>query len=193
MAVDAFMWFKGVNGDIAEIKGETIDKHIKANAAKMAGGVSPPEGAIFNVKSYSFGLENVSTLSSQSGGAGGGKCNFNPLAVTKSVDKGSPTLFVACCVGTHIDEAAIVVRRAGGTAKSLVPYLRFWFKAVFITGVNWAISGDEPIGESVNLAYGSLQIDYWKQTKTGENTGSPITAMWNQVNNANNHEPAMNS
>lgn len=188
MAVDAFMWFKGVNGDISEIKGETIDKHIAANA----GDVTPPANAIFNIKSYSFGLENVSTLSSQSGGAGGGKCNFNPLSITKSVDMGSPILFMACCIGSHIDEAVIVVRRAGGTTKSLKPYLRFHFKAVFVTGVNWAISGDEPIGETVNVAYGALQIDYWKQKADGTNIGTPIIAMWNTVNNANDNNPIMN-
>lgn len=189
MAVDAFMWFKGAKGDIGTIKGETIDKHIKDN---LPTGSSADAGTIFNIKSYDFGVENSSTLSSQSGGAGGGKCNMANLAINKAVDMGSPLLFQACAIGTHIEEATIVVRKAGGTSKTNKPYLRFWFKAVFIAGVTWSISGEDPIGEAVQIMYGALQIDYWKQKSDGTLVGTAITAHWNQVNNQNDHNPLMN-
>jgi type VI secretion system secreted protein Hcp len=181
MAVDAFMWFTGTHGDIAEIVGETADKNIKTNA-------SAPKMP-FNVKEYSFDVENLSTLSSATGGAGGGKANFNPLSFSKEVDTASCPLFQACAIGTHIDECNLVMRKAGGNVASLKPYLIFTFKFVFITGVNWSISGDEPIGEAVTFMYGALKIQYWKQKNDGTLISPQITTMWNRVNNTRTDTP----
>jgi len=184
MAVDAFMWFNGVNGDVTTIAGETTDKYIETNCASL-GTVQKP----FSVKEYSFDVENISTVGSGTGGAGGGKANFNPLSFTKDVDIASTTLFKCAAVGTHIDECYLVMRKAGGTVATLKPYLCFIFRFVFITGLNWAISGDEPIVESGTFMYGALKIQYWKQNNKGELVGSPIPGMWNRVNNAHNDTP----
>ena len=179
MAVDAFMWFNGVHGDVSSIAGETTDAYIEANCSSV-GTVKKP----FNVKEYSFDVENLSTLSSTSGGAGGGKANFNPVSVTKEVDIASTPLFQCAAIGTHIDECYLVMRKAGGNVKTLKPYLTFVFKFVFITGVNWSISGDEPIAESITFMYGALKIQYWKQKNDGSLISPPFPAMWNRVNNS---------
>lgn len=182
MAVDAFMWFNGAHGEIGELVGETLDKNIVAQT-------SAPKKP-FNVKEYSFDVENLSTLSSATGGSGGGKANFNALSFGKEVDTASCPLFQACAIGTHIDEACLVMRKAGGaTAANTKPYLIFLFKFVFITGVNWSISGDEPIGETVTFMYGALNIKYWKQKSDGTLISPFIESMWNRVNNARNATP----
>jgi type VI secretion system secreted protein Hcp len=181
MAVDAFMWFNGTNGTIDKIVGETSDKYIKKNA----GAQQTP----FNVKEYSFDVENLSTLSSATGGSGGGKANFNPLSFSKEVDTASCPLFQCCAMGSHIDEAYLVMRKAGGNVTDNLPYLIFTFKFVFITGVNWSISGDEPIGESVTFMYGAMRIEYFKQNNKGARITPSIPAEWNRVNNTRDSNP----
>jgi hypothetical protein len=47
----------------------------------------------FQVTSYSFGVEPVLNIGSQSSGAGAGKVTVNPWNVTRPMDKASPVFF----------------------------------------------------------------------------------------------------
>ena len=67
----------------------------------------------FEIKDFSFGVENKTTIGSATGGAGSGKVKFNEFTIKKTTDSASPTLFAKCASGAHIKEAALTVRRAG--------------------------------------------------------------------------------
>jgi hypothetical protein len=55
----------------------------------------PPSGAIFEVKDYSFDIEQVLNVGAQASGAGAGKVTFNPFSITRKIDidKASPVFF----------------------------------------------------------------------------------------------------
>jgi hypothetical protein len=53
-------------------------------------------GGTFEVEDYSFDIEQVLNIGSQSSGAGAGKVTFNPFQITRKTDKASPLLFAAC-------------------------------------------------------------------------------------------------
>src|SRR5438093_915744 len=83
MAVDAFIWFEeaGAGGKLP--LGETLDKKYSEHKA-------------FEIKDFSFSIENPSTIGSATSGAGAGKAKFNEVEITKTPDKASPTRWPAC-------------------------------------------------------------------------------------------------
>jgi hypothetical protein len=45
--------------------------------------------ALFEVSDYSFDIEQVLNIGSQSSGAGAGKVTFNPFSITRKIDSAS--------------------------------------------------------------------------------------------------------
>ena len=75
-AVDAFIWFESP-GVMLEVTGETKDDANLDN--------SPA----FEIKDFSFGVENPTTIGSATGGAGAGKIKFNEFTIKKISDTAS--------------------------------------------------------------------------------------------------------
>jgi type VI secretion system secreted protein Hcp len=167
MAIDAFLWFTGGS---TPVEGETTDRKMKDKKA-------------FEINSYSFGVENVATIGSKAGGAGGGKANFDQFEFTKNIDAGSCPLFANCCKGTHFTDAVLGLRRSGGTSEGMDPYLKFTFKFVYITGVKWSGSGDDVPEETITFAFGAMEVAYQAQNEVGAAEGSPAVVSWSQVLN----------
>jgi type VI secretion system secreted protein Hcp len=153
-------------GGKLNVSGETQDKDF-TNALE--------------IKEFSFGVENPTTIGSMSAGAGAGKAKFNEFNVKKAVDIASPQLFLAAGLGCHFPTVNLVVRKAGGVK---VPYLVYQFKMVFVTKVEWSGgAGEEAPDEDVTFVYGAMQISYQKQNSTGQPIGSPSQCAWSQVTN----------
>src|SRR5688572_13776950 len=130
MAIDAFLYFEQPGSSGYDIVGESTDAWGKTKKA-------------FEINSYSFGVENVATISSKSGGAGAGKANFEVFEITKNIDSCSPVLFQACVSGVHYGSVFLCLRKAGGQSKSAEPYLQWEFKLAFLNSVKWSGSGDD--------------------------------------------------
>jgi type VI protein secretion system component Hcp len=82
-AVDAFIWFESPPGDgMQEVRGETKDDVYLGN-----------KSAAFEIKDFSFGVENPTTIGSATGGAGAGKIKFNEFTIKKTSDSASPAFF----------------------------------------------------------------------------------------------------
>src|SRR5436853_7851940 len=82
----------------------------------------------FEIKDFSFGVENPTTIGSSTGGAGAGKIKFNEVQIKKTSDQASPLFFKNCCVGAHYKTGTVYMRNAGGEAmKPRPPFLRFKF------------------------------------------------------------------
>jgi type VI secretion system secreted protein Hcp len=176
MAVDAFIWFEnpGVGG---VPMGETFDKTYK------------PKNA-FEIKDFSFGVENPTTIGSATGGAGAGKIKFNEFTIKKTTDQASALFFKNCCTGSHYANVVIEMRKAGGSADVAgKAFLRFKFGTVFTTKIDWSGPGDEGPEETITFVYGKLGVTYWLQTTdpgTGQSTGlqgAPKPGGWDQVRN----------
>jgi len=171
MAVDAFIWFENP-GKGVKIEGETKDDTYK----------SPYKA--FEIKDFSFGVENPTTIGSATGGAGAGKIKFNEFTIKKLSDKASPGFFKNCCTGSHYEYVTISMRKSGGSAEvSGREFLQFRFQTVFTTKIDWTGPGDEGPEESITFVYGSLGVMYTPQLADGTKGTAPPEQGWSQVAN----------
>jgi type VI secretion system secreted protein Hcp len=172
MPVDAFIMFTPPDtfGPDLKPKGETMDSVFSKLDA-------------FEVKDFSFGIENKATIGSSTSGAGGGKVQFNEFTIKKPTDQASTIFFKNCCAGAHYPTVTLAIRKAGADPQSTgKPYLVFNFGVVFTTKIDWSGPGDEGPEESITFAYGAMQINYFKQDKTGKMVAAPATS-WDQMLN----------
>jgi len=169
MAVDAFIWFESPGVSRAP-EGETKDMIYTKKKA-------------FEIKDFSFGVENATTIGSATGGAGSGKIKFNEFQIKKLTDKASPLFFKNCCVGAHYKTVFVEMRKSGGSADVAgKAFLRFKFDTVFTTKIDWTGPGDEGPEESITFVYGKLGVKYWAQAATGLPADQAFSG-WDQVLN----------
>jgi len=101
-----------------------------------------------DVMAWSWGMSQSGTMHG-GGGGGAGKVAIQDISFTKSVDKSSSNLMLACCKGTHIEEAVLTVRKAGGDP---LEYLIITMKGVLVSSVS---SGGSEQGEGVSAGTGT--------------------------------------
>jgi type VI secretion system secreted protein Hcp len=120
-------------------------------------------------KSHSKEIDILSILwsnavPSSSGGAASTKlAPENLLSVTKYIDKSTPKLFEALATGKHIDDATLVVRKAGSTP---VEYLKYTLQDIMVTSYSTSGSGDRPT-ESISFNYGKIEVQYTELNADG--------------------------
>ena len=146
MAVDMFMKITG-------IKGEAEDKvHKEA----------------IDVLAWSWGMSNSGTTH-MGGGGGAGKVNVQDLSFTKYIDSSSNALLKAVCEGKHLDEATLIVRKAGGTP---IEYVVIKMEEVMVTAVSTGGSGGEDrLTENVTLNFAKFTFKYQPQDEKGAKKG----------------------
>jgi type VI secretion system secreted protein Hcp len=180
MAVDAFIWFVPAKASgMRDVNGETQDDYF------MKGGKGPSKDVgAFEIKDFSFDVENPTTIGSATGGAGAGKAKFGEFNITKLTDAASPAFFMNCVSGAHYESVCLAMRKAG-TSKDTTggPFLIYTFSTVFTTKIGWDGPGDEGANEKISFAYGVLQIKYFKQKADGQMDGSVPEQGWSQILN----------
>jgi type VI secretion system secreted protein Hcp len=140
--------------DLGPIKGESQDK---VHAGKI------------DILAWSWGVSNAGPPRS-GGGGGASKATFQDIAITKVVDLSSTELLKAVSLGTHLPEAKIIVRRAGGNAK--LEYYSVTMKDVMVTSCQVAGSeGGDHLTETVTLAFASFEVTYQAQNAKGRPAG----------------------
>jgi type VI secretion system secreted protein Hcp len=161
MAVDMFL-------NLGEkIKGETEDK-----AQKEKGDI--------DVLSWSWSMSQSGSL--HGGGSSGGRVSINDIVVTKYVDAATPKIMLACCNGTRIDKALLLVRKSGEKQQKSI---EITMEPVIIKDVNTGGSGGEDrLTESIVLNFGKVKFEYFKQDKTGA-TASAGELSWDIAGRAN--------
>jgi type VI secretion system secreted protein Hcp len=118
-----------------------------------------------DVLAWSWGMSQSGSFHT-GGGGGAGKVNVQDLSFTKYIDKSSPNLMMACSVGTHIDAATLVVRKAGGDKP--VEYVKIEMKDVMVTSVSTGGSGGEDrLTENVTLNFAKVHFQYTEQDAKG--------------------------
>jgi type VI secretion system secreted protein Hcp len=159
MAVDFFL-------KLGDIKGESVDKSFKDQ---------------IDVLAWSWGMSNSGTTH-MGGGGGSGKVNVQDLSFTHYIDTASPNLMLACCNGTHYDEATLTLRKAGGTP---LVYLTITLNEVLVTSCSTGGSGGEDrLTENVSLNFASYKVEYQPQDDKGAAKGGVISAEYNIAENA---------
>jgi type VI secretion system secreted protein Hcp len=85
------------------------------------------------------------------------------LSITKYIDKSTPKLFESLATGKHIDEATLVVRKAGSTP---VEYLKYTLQDIMVTSYSTSGSADIPT-ESISFSYGKIEVQYTELNADG--------------------------
>jgi type VI secretion system secreted protein Hcp len=160
MAFDTFLEIKG-----PDIAGESTAKGF--------------EGKI-EIFSFSWGASNPTTVSSASGGLSGGKVSVSSFNAMKKTEKSSADLFQACATGKHFDSAVVTMRKAGGDAGQKA-FLIYKFEDVMVESIQWSGStgGDDSPTESISLAFGKVEIEYWGQNPKKGDVKPMGQAAWN--------------
>jgi len=194
MAFDSYMQFipsKPGGGTLPALKGESQVQLDLGTDTLAKQSPALQQGSVFEIDDFSFDIEQVLNIGSQSSGAGAGKVTFNPFQVTRKTDRASPTFFMMCCAGQHFSQVSLCLRRAGGAAgsdsmSSGTTFLRFDFALVAVKTISWSGSdGDEAPKEEVTFEYGALKVTYQQQSSSGGAQGGPISGQWNRVYNNN--------
>ncbi len=178
MAFDAFLKFEQSAGASEKIEGESTDSQF------------PGDKGWFEVKEFSFGIENTLNISSASGGAGAGKADFKEFTIKKQTDRASAILAATCGKGGHYKEVQLHLRKSGvsPTGPSGGTYLEFHFKLVAVKSIEWSgSSGDDVPEETVVFEYGALKMKYRPQSKDGT-LGAVIERAWNKLTNSGNYD-----
>jgi type VI secretion system secreted protein Hcp len=132
------------------------------------------------IYSFSWGASNPTTVSSGQAGLSAGKVSISSFNLMKKADKSSVPLFAACTTGQHYGGAVVNLLKATGTSGMQQIFWTYTFTDVMVESIQWSGSsgGDDTPTESVSLAFGKVQIDYFMQdTATGAMTNSG-TASW---------------
>lgn len=127
------------------------------------------------ISSFSFGMTQAGTMSSL-GGGGAGKVQVHDIAMTKTHDKASPKLMLACANGDHISKATIICRKAG---KEQQEYLKITLTDVIVSSFQAAaMGGSDPMPQDhFALNFAKIESEYKEQKKDGTLGGS-VKAGW---------------
>src|SRR3954454_19699325 len=143
-ATDYFMRIDPGPGN-TQIAGESQDVNFPGKQGYIA------------IKSFSYGVENATTIGSQTGGAGTGKAKFNALEMEKDVDSTSPQIFQALAQGQHFNGIEIVARKAGAAPTAARVASRSYFSLAFPTSDQQSgDAGDDTTQEKLTFNYGGL-------------------------------------
>ncbi len=148
MAVDMFL-------KLTDIKGESNDSKHKDEIEVLA---------------WSWGASQSGSMHAGTGG-GAGKANVQDLSFTKYVDKATAKLLFSVTTGTHVTEANLVVRKAGGDP---LEYIKIKMTDCLVTSVSTGGSGGEDrLTENVTLNFAKYEFEYQPQDEKGKAKGGP--------------------
>ncbi|MCY1221512.1 Protein hcp1 [compost metagenome] len=151
MAQDIFLKINGIDG-------ESQDSSHKNEIEVLA---------------WDWSIEQQSTMHAGSGG-GAGKATVSDLTFEHYIDRASPNLMKYCLTGKHINEAVLVVRKAGGNP---LEYLKLTMTDVIVTKVSPRGSVDDEVRmrEQVALSFSRVKQEYVVQNAQG-GSGGAVTA-----------------
>jgi len=119
------------------------------------------------IESWSFGATQHGS-SVQGSGAGRGKVSVQDFHFVVQNGKGSLPLFLACCKGTHIPNAVLSCRKAGGDG-SPYEYLKVTFQDVMISSFQTGGSNGSDLlpMEQISFNFTKITMDYSPQKADG--------------------------
>jgi len=184
MAIDSYVVFIPYTGSPLLSESQVdMSKNNEELASDLKNYASASQ--LFEVEDYSFDIEQVLNIGSQSTGAGAGKITFNPFSITRKIDRSSPILFDMACSGTAFKQVSLALRKAAGGELSGVIFLRFDFKLAAVKTISWSHDDESP-KETTTFEYGGMLIRYCQQNPNGS-LATAIPGGWNRVKNVRDH------
>jgi hypothetical protein len=129
----------------------------------------------FNVSFFTFGLDQGQNIGSQSGGAGAGKVQFQPLEVHAAL---STFATLAPALGKSFETCKLTAKENDGSQTE------FEFKLVAVASLTAAASqapenGDPARFTDVQLEYGAVEV----KSAGGSDDGGTTPGGWNRITN----------
>jgi len=184
MAIDSYVVFIPYTGSPLLSESQVdMSKNNEELASDLKSYASASQ--LFEVEDYSFDIEQVLNIGSQSTGAGAGKITFNPFSITRKIDRSSPVLFDMACSGTAFKQVSLALRKSAGGMTSGVIFLRFDFKLAAVKTISWSHDDESP-KETTTFEYGGMLIRYCQQNANGS-LNTAIPGGWNRVKNVQDH------
>jgi type VI secretion system secreted protein Hcp len=157
-AADFFLKIDGIDGESQD------DKHKKE----------------LEVQSWSWGESNSGSMAS-GGGGGSGKVSMQDFHFTVNVSSASPKLLLKCADGSHIKDAKLTCRKAGGEQQE---YLVIVFSDLVIS--SFQTGGSEgstvlPL-DQISFNYSKIEYEYKPQNAKG-GLDAGIKAGWDLKKN----------
>jgi type VI secretion system secreted protein Hcp len=142
---DMFLKMQGVTGEASDVdhKGE------------------------IDVVKWSWGMKSLTASTGQATG----RATISELAIVKRVDKSSTTLMGYLRNNKLIDQAQLIVRKAG---KTPLEYFRIELKKVRVTSLQTESEGSE-LMEHLTLGFATVCVSYTPQDLTGAQGGGTST------------------
>jgi type VI secretion system secreted protein Hcp len=193
MAVDGYVYFMQYKGGAITFESQVEIKSENSDPLGKNLETYSKAGNLCEIEDYSFDIEQVLNIGSQSRGAGAGKVTFNPFSITRKVDKASPIMYANCCAGQPFQLVQLFLRKsaggdtASGSAQAGVTFARFDFKLVAVKTIAWAHDDESP-KETLTFEYGGMQISYAVQDPDGSMKPMPSIG-WNRVKNVQDNDP----
>ncbi|MFK0380195.1 Hcp family type VI secretion system effector [Pandoraea sp. NPDC090278] len=126
------------------------------------------------VLNWGWAISQQSSMHSGSGG-GAGKATVSDLSFEHYIDRASPNLMKYCLTGKHIDQAVLVMRKAGGNP---LEYEKITMTDVIVTMVGPRGSASaERATETVALSFSKVRQEYVVQNAQG-GSGGAVTASY---------------
>jgi type VI secretion system secreted protein Hcp len=132
-----------------------------------------------------FGSDQFVTNTTPSvggGGAGSGKAEFGPLVITKTVDRATPKLFLACATGVHFPQVQVDWVRSNRNGSEEV-FFTVLLQDVTITSVRSGLPNqNDPNSESpgpleqISFNFGKIQWTYFLPDGTPVRGGYDLSA-----------------
>ncbi|MGS1075158.1 Hcp family type VI secretion system effector [Burkholderia glumae] len=134
-----------------------------------------------DVLSWSWNVSQQSNMHVGSGG-GAGRATVDDLTFEHFIYRSTPNLTQYCLTGKHIDEARLVVRKAGGNP---LEYLKLTMNDVLVTSVHpsGVSESESRPREVVSLSFSRMKQEYVVQNAQG-GSGGAITATFDIKKNS---------
>ena len=157
-------------GKVPEAQASQSDYYLKIDTVD---GESTAAGhdKEMQVMSWSFGASNPTSVGS--GGMSAGKVHFQDFHFTKTIDKASPKLFLACVNGKHIPKAELTVAKPSADGKSIT-FMKYTFADIMVTSCTHSA---DPLIEELSFTYQKISMEYTPMTDTGK-AGDKVIAGW---------------
>ncbi len=152
----------------------SVDMYLKIDGVEGESKDSAHEGEI-DVLAWSWGMTQSGSMHS-GGGGGAGKVSIGDLSFTKYVDKATGNLMLHCAEGKHLNEAVLVVRKAG---TSPLEYMVITLSKCMVTAISTGgAGGEDKLTENVTLNFGGVKVEYQYQKDDGSGAPGPEFS-WN--------------
>ncbi len=157
-AIDAFLKLDGIAGE----------------------SLNPTHKGEIDIRSWSWGMTQTS-IAHTGTGVTTGKVDVSDLSLVKEVDRATPSLIRAACIGTHVKNGVLTARKAGTTP---LDYLRITLTDVIVTLDHIAVaeSGSGNPTEQVTLNFAAFKVEYTPQLASGAG-GATITGAFDIAKN----------